>query len=165
MKTSNLRKENITTAEYDSSVIANSKYDSNTEELYIEFVAGTSYVYEGVPESEYEAFEKAASQGIFFTKRIRDKFKFVEEGAKTKMSEMRELYNKTPEVKDEEIVNDTFNEEPVDVETAELIVDETVVTPNVIDETVVTTDVVDETIELAKDTTEEISTKKGKSKK
>jgi hypothetical protein len=58
-----------------SSVISRFIYDPAKRELWIEFVTGRRYIYEDVPEDIAEALGLALSKGIYFNKRIRDRFK------------------------------------------------------------------------------------------
>jgi len=61
-----------------SNVVRRFVYDTNANELWVEFVTGRRYVYEEVPESVAEALRLAFSKGIYFNSRIRDHFKYRE---------------------------------------------------------------------------------------
>jgi hypothetical protein len=57
-----------------STVIRRFAYDSDRHELWVEFVSGRRYVYEGVPDSVANTFGSAFSKGVYFNSRIRDRF-------------------------------------------------------------------------------------------
>ena len=57
-----------------STVIRRFAYDSDRQELWVEFVSGRRYVYEAVPDSVAEAFRGAFAKGVYFNTRIRDRF-------------------------------------------------------------------------------------------
>ena len=57
-----------------SSTVASVDYDSKSKEMTVEFLNGSSYVYEKVPESVYSDFMKAESKGKFVAKSLRNKF-------------------------------------------------------------------------------------------
>jgi hypothetical protein len=57
-----------------STVIRRFAYDSDREELWIEFVTGRRYVYEGVPETVANTLRSAFAKGVYFNSRIRDRF-------------------------------------------------------------------------------------------
>jgi hypothetical protein len=57
-----------------SSVIRRFAYDPANQSLWIEFVTGRRYIYDGVPADIAEALSLALSKGIFFNRRIRDHF-------------------------------------------------------------------------------------------
>lgn len=61
-----------------STVIRRFDYSPETNELTIEFVSGRRYVYSSVPLDEAEAMRRAFSKGIFFNKRIRDRYPWRE---------------------------------------------------------------------------------------
>jgi hypothetical protein len=61
-----------------STVIRRFVYDSDREELWVEFVTGRRYVYEGVPESVASTFRSAFAKGVYFNSRIRDRFPYRE---------------------------------------------------------------------------------------
>lgn len=67
-----------------SSQIAEIGYDPASQKLEICFCAGTVYVYDGVPQEEYDALISAESKGSHFGKNIRGKYP----------------YEKTPETKE-----------------------------------------------------------------
>ena len=49
-------------------------YDPDSRELTVQFASGTIYTYEDVPESIYNGFLAANSQGAFFHKNIKGAF-------------------------------------------------------------------------------------------
>ena len=57
-----------------STVIRRFEYKPDTRELVVEFTTGRRYVYADVPLSEAQAMRDAFAKGIFFNKRIRDRF-------------------------------------------------------------------------------------------
>lgn len=57
-----------------SNVIRQFNYLPDRSELVIEFVTGRRYVYSGVPEEEAQRMRAAFSKGIFFNRRIRDRY-------------------------------------------------------------------------------------------
>jgi hypothetical protein len=61
-----------------SSAIARIDYTASTRELHVVFSSGREYLYSGVPAELYYQFCRAASQGAFFNRLIRDRFPFVE---------------------------------------------------------------------------------------
>jgi hypothetical protein len=61
-----------------STVIRRFAYDSDNCELWVEFVSGRRYVYEGVPESVANTLGSAFSKGVYFNSRIRDRFHYRE---------------------------------------------------------------------------------------
>jgi hypothetical protein len=61
-----------------STVVRRFDYSPQTSELTIEFVTGRRYVYSGVPSGEADAMRRAFAKGVFFNKRIRDRYPFRE---------------------------------------------------------------------------------------
>ncbi|GGE29416.1 KTSC domain-containing protein [Psychroflexus planctonicus] len=59
-----------------SSNIVSVGYDSNSEILEAEFKDGSVYQYFDVPKDEYDSLRSASSHGIYFSKNIRDNYKF-----------------------------------------------------------------------------------------
>jgi hypothetical protein len=57
-----------------SSVIKRFDYQPETRELEVLFVTGRRYLYTGVPPGEAEAFRSAFAKGIYFNRRIRDRY-------------------------------------------------------------------------------------------
>jgi hypothetical protein len=57
-----------------SLVIRDFDYDGNREKLYVTFVSGKTYVYNGVPSRTFEGFARAPSKGTFFDEHIKDHF-------------------------------------------------------------------------------------------
>ena len=69
-----------------STVIRRFDYRPETRELTIEFVTGRRYVYEEVPEEVADAMRSAFAKGVYFNRRIRDRYAHREvtrEGAET----------------------------------------------------------------------------------
>ena len=58
----------------DSSAISDIVYREQTGDLFVFFVDGTSYIYDGVPQSVADAFMSADSKGRYFNKFIRPYF-------------------------------------------------------------------------------------------
>ncbi len=61
-----------------SSVVLRLFYDPERRELFVHFVSGRAYVYEGVPAEVHAAFAGAPSKGTFFNRFIRDRYRFRE---------------------------------------------------------------------------------------
>jgi len=61
----------IYNAVHESSMIQSSKYDTNTLELSVTFNNGSIYNYQGVVESDYNAFVTGESVGASFNEHIR----------------------------------------------------------------------------------------------
>ncbi|MFP5329853.1 MAG: KTSC domain-containing protein [Alphaproteobacteria bacterium] len=61
-----------------STVIRRFDYSPDREELTVEFVTGRRYVYSGVPVQEAEAMRSAFAKGVYFNRRIRDRYPFRE---------------------------------------------------------------------------------------
>jgi hypothetical protein len=61
----------IYNAVHESSMIQSSKYDTNTLELSVTFNNGSVYNYQGVVESDYNAFVTGESTGAAFNAHIR----------------------------------------------------------------------------------------------
>ena len=59
-----------------SSVIKTFRYAPSEEKLTIVFVSGVIYEYLGVPADIWRRFEKAFSKGRFFSRYIRDRYRF-----------------------------------------------------------------------------------------
>jgi hypothetical protein len=57
-----------------STVIRRFAYDPDRRELWVEFVSGRRYIYEGVPETVAATFGSAFSKGVYFNSRIREQF-------------------------------------------------------------------------------------------
>jgi hypothetical protein len=60
-----------------SSVIQDFDYDGNREKLYVTFVSGRTYVYNGVPQHTFEEFATASSKGTFFNAHIKNHYPFA----------------------------------------------------------------------------------------
>ena len=61
-----------------STVIRRFDYSPEREELTVEFVTGRRYLYSGVPWEEAEAMRAAFAKGVYFNRRIRDRYAFRE---------------------------------------------------------------------------------------
>ena len=61
----------------ESSVIRRVEYDEEEQALLITFTSRLAYRYEGVPEVEYDALLGAASKGVFFNERVKDRYSFT----------------------------------------------------------------------------------------
>lgn len=59
------------------SVIRDFDYDSSREKLYVTFLNGKTYVYDGVPPQTAEQFAAAASKGAFFNENIKDRYAYA----------------------------------------------------------------------------------------
>ena len=57
-----------------STVIRRFDYAPDRRELLIEFTTGRRYLYAEVPPEEVEAMRSAFAKGVFFNRRIRDRF-------------------------------------------------------------------------------------------
>lgn len=57
-----------------SAVICDFDYDSSREKLYVTFVSGKTYVYDGVPPQAAEQLAAASSKSVFFTENIADRY-------------------------------------------------------------------------------------------
>ena len=60
-----------------STVIRRFDYAPDRRELTVEFVTGRRYVYLDVPPSEASAMRSAFAKGIYFNRRIRDRYKWI----------------------------------------------------------------------------------------
>lgn len=58
----------------DSSNISQIGYDIGTEELYIEFRSGSTYVYSGVPDSTVDDLVHADSKGSYLNREIKPNY-------------------------------------------------------------------------------------------
>lgn len=63
--------------EIDSTTIIKSTYDTESNEMVVEFKNGTQYKYDEVPHAIYTKFRMAESQGKFFSSDIAKKFKYT----------------------------------------------------------------------------------------
>jgi hypothetical protein len=55
-----------------SSAIASIGYEKSSSTLEIEFITGTVYQYENVPENVYQGLITASSKGLYFDQHVRD---------------------------------------------------------------------------------------------
>jgi KTSC domain len=60
-----------------SSVIRDFDYDDDRRKLYVTFVSGKTYVYDGVPHDTYHDFATASSKGEFFNAHIKNHYPFA----------------------------------------------------------------------------------------
>jgi hypothetical protein len=61
-----------------STVIRRFDYSTATRRLTVEFVSGRRYVYSEVPLEDVEAMRRAFSKGVYFNKKIRDRYPYRE---------------------------------------------------------------------------------------
>jgi lysyl-tRNA synthetase class 2 len=64
-----------------STVIRSFDYDPGSEQLWIRFVSGKLYVYQGVPEDIHDGLCVARSKGEYFNLAIRDRYQYREVAA------------------------------------------------------------------------------------
>ena len=57
-----------------STVIRSFDYSPDREELMVEFVSGRRYVYSAVPWEEAERMRGAFAKGVYFNRKIRDRY-------------------------------------------------------------------------------------------
>jgi hypothetical protein len=60
-----------------STVIRQFRYEPERRELLVTFVNGREYSYEDVPVELFEEMRRAFSKGVFFNRRVRDRFRAV----------------------------------------------------------------------------------------
>jgi len=60
-----------------SSVIRDFDYDRDREKLYVTFVSGKMYVYDGVPPQTFEGLAAASSTGAFFNEHIKNQYPYA----------------------------------------------------------------------------------------
>lgn len=58
----------------DSSNIRQIGYDSATQDLYVEWIEGRTYVYSGVPEVTHQELMDAASKGSYINREIKPNY-------------------------------------------------------------------------------------------
>ena len=58
----------------DSSNLLQVGYDAGSQDLYIEFVEGRTYVYSAVPETTYQELMDADSKGSYFNREIKPNY-------------------------------------------------------------------------------------------
>lgn len=61
-----------------STVIRRFDYSPDSRQLTVEFVTGRRYVYSEVPLEEVEAMRRAFAKGVYFNKKIRDRYPYRE---------------------------------------------------------------------------------------
>jgi hypothetical protein len=61
-----------------STVIRRFDCSTATRRLTVEFVSGRRYVYSEVPLEDVEAMRRAFSKGVYFNKKIRDRYPYRE---------------------------------------------------------------------------------------
>lgn len=59
-----------------SSGIAAVGYDADNQAVYVEFLNGTTYVYKGVPEHEFENLRTAPSVGSYFNRNFKNVYPY-----------------------------------------------------------------------------------------
>lgn len=57
-----------------SEAIASGEYDTETEQLVLNFTSGRSYTYENVPEHVWDGLITARSQGSYFNTQIKNRY-------------------------------------------------------------------------------------------
>ena len=57
-----------------SSNISEVQYDTDEEQLHVIFSSGITYIYESVPETEYQLLINAKSVGSYFNKSIKSNY-------------------------------------------------------------------------------------------
>jgi hypothetical protein len=63
-----------------SEAISEAVFDPENKTLAIQFVSGSSYLYENVSRQRFRAFENAASKGRYFVYRIRENYSYSQIG-------------------------------------------------------------------------------------
>lgn len=63
-----------------SAVIRRFDYAPDRHELTVEFLTGRRYVYLDVPRAEAVALSSAFAKGVYFNRRIRGRYKWIELG-------------------------------------------------------------------------------------
>jgi hypothetical protein len=63
----------------DSSTIEAIGYESNSEELHVQFLSGGYYIYFGVPCSVYDEFSSAPSKGGYFHANIKGVYPYAKQ--------------------------------------------------------------------------------------
>jgi lysyl-tRNA synthetase class 2 len=61
-----------------STVIRSFDYDPDSQQLWIRFVSGKLYIYEGVPEDIHDGLCGARSKGEYFNLAVRDRYPYRE---------------------------------------------------------------------------------------
>jgi len=61
----------------DSSNIEAIGYDSDAQELHVQFLSGITYVYYNVPENVYEEIMDASSKGSYFNRVIKGVYEYA----------------------------------------------------------------------------------------
>jgi len=59
-----------------SSNIASVGYDNESESVYVEFLNGSTYKYNGVSESEFENLKTASSVGSYFNRNYKNVYPY-----------------------------------------------------------------------------------------
>lgn len=65
------------TLDFDSSAVETIAYNRKAKQLFIEFISGGQYVYDGVEESTYELFKESESLGRFYSNVFQTNFERV----------------------------------------------------------------------------------------
>jgi hypothetical protein len=63
----------------DSSNIEAIGYDDSTQDLHVRFVAGTTYIYHGVPREVFDNFMDAPSKGSFLNRELKNAYQFTKQ--------------------------------------------------------------------------------------
>ena len=63
----------------DSSNIEAIGYDAATQDLYVQFLSGSTYIYHGVPQEIYENLMAAPSHGSYLNREIKNVFEYTKE--------------------------------------------------------------------------------------
>ena len=61
----------------DSSNIEAIGYDETSQELHVQFLSGSTYVYYDVPSELFDAFVAAPSKGSFLNREIKEVFRYA----------------------------------------------------------------------------------------
>jgi hypothetical protein len=64
----------LLTQQFSSTAIARGQWDSDTQELELQFTNGGSYTFENVPESIWEGLCTARSVGSYYASQIRGRY-------------------------------------------------------------------------------------------
>jgi len=63
----------------DSSNVEAIGYDDNAQELHVQFLNGSRYVYHSVPREVFDAFLNAPSKGSYLNREIKGVYQFTRE--------------------------------------------------------------------------------------
>jgi hypothetical protein len=59
-----------------STVIASYSYNDTEQALTIQFVSGSCYVYEKVPQTVFDAFKQYREKGVFYNQQIKNNYTY-----------------------------------------------------------------------------------------